>query len=135
MKLMSSLFLVCLSTVALAGAPSNDCTVLRGALVASTVLPGQNSGYGDATYWAKVFEMNRDNANAIANDLGHRVSSLLTSKSRATALKEIAQNIKSARQEGYGDANYWTTIVADQVNFYSTCAHNLVTLAKLTCNE
>ena len=115
------------------GVESKDCTLMRGTVLGEAALRSDYTGYGDLKYWIRTFELQRDNANAVAQAIKIQLAPLVDSTLLKVALKEVAADIQSAMQTGYGNVNYWISAVTQSNGIYSRAAQKLSSIRRSVC--
>jgi len=113
---------------------SDDCTVLKGALVASAALSTSFSATGDSDMWMNLFTVKRDIGNAVAEDMASRIVPLLKNSANKRDLRAIAEQMASAQQSGDGDAQYWADAFQTQADVFSSAASSLTILVHTACH-
>lgn len=114
------------------GSP-NDCAVLRGAVLGEAALLANYTGYGDVKYWVRTFELQRDAANRVAESIKGQVVPMIDAKLLRVALSDIATDIFSAMQSGYGDVKYWISAVEQSNTTYERAAQKLRSIRSSIC--
>lgn len=107
-----------------------DQGFIQGLEVATAAVAVYTTGYGNIDYHIRAFEVRRDLANRIANLITVGLDSVQNPLLKSS-LEEIANDIKSAPQKGYGTLDYWIGMLGQQDKVLKRVDEKLMKLSQL----